>query len=252
MSESSSILALARPLKRSGGPLYRQLAMHLRDAITQERIVVGEPLPTEARLAEEFGVSLITVRQALRDLEQDGLIRKRAAKSAVVTATAPRPNARATLNSLADIVANTADVGLEITSWKVEHFRPAEALFGLPRGTGCHCLRGRLMARSGPVSIVTIYFPPRIGGQLQRADFDDVVVFRSVQRRLGIKYTGGRVTVRAAPAGPRAAAFLGCSRGAALLINEIIYYDVQHEPIELTIAQHRADRYSVSYDLRLD
>ena len=45
---------------------------------------VGTPLPREADLAESFQVSLITVRQALRDLEAEGLIQKRAAKPAIV------------------------------------------------------------------------------------------------------------------------------------------------------------------------
>ena len=69
----------ARRLSRGAGPLYRQAAAQLRAAIVAERIVVGADLPTEAALASGFAVSLITVRHALRELEQEGLIRKRPA-----------------------------------------------------------------------------------------------------------------------------------------------------------------------------
>ena len=249
MFDAPSVPLAARPLLRSDGPLYRQLAGHLRAAITSEELSIGAPLPSEAQLAQHFGVSLITVRQALRDLEDDGLIRKRAAKTAIVAARAPPLRSSVKLNSLADIVANTTHVRLDIVSWRQERSRLAEATFGLPRGAAGHCLRGRLLGASGPVAVVAIYFPPRIGTMLARADFDDVVVFRSVQRRLGINYTGGRVTVHAALASPRTAMALGCRPGAAVLVNEFTYFGADREPVELTIAQHRADRHRVTYDL---
>lgn len=239
------------PLDRRNGPLYRQLARSLRDAIARGAVEVGDELPTEARLAEHFSVSLITVRQALRDLAQDGLIRKRAAKAAIVAQPpAPRPTVR--LNSLADIVASTTDVGLEIASWRPERLRLAAETFHLPVEIACPCLRGRLLHGASPVAAVAIYFPPRIGAQLRRADFDDVVVFRSVQRRLGLRYTGGRLTVRAALADARSAEALDCRPGAALLIHEYTYFGADGEPVELTIARHRGDAHSVTYDLTVD
>src|SRR6478735_8057231 len=79
----------ARQLLRDDGPLYRQLAAILRAPIVDGSYPLGAPLPKEADIAGRFGISLITVRQALRELEADGLIRKRAAKPAVVAARAP-------------------------------------------------------------------------------------------------------------------------------------------------------------------
>src|SRR6187399_2321980 len=67
-------------LTRAGGPLYKQLLAILRESIVSGSPPVGTPLPREADLAESFRVSLITVRQALRDLEAEGFIKKRAAK----------------------------------------------------------------------------------------------------------------------------------------------------------------------------
>jgi GntR family transcriptional regulator len=252
MSDIPSFPLPARSLLRRDGRLYRQVAEHLRAAIADEAIAIGAPLPTEAHLAQHFGVSLITVRQALRDLAQDGLVRKRAAKPAVVAARTPPRQPSVRLTSLADIVANTAHARLDIVGWKPERSRLAESVFGLPRNTGCHCLRGRVLAEAGPVAVVAIYFPPRVGSLLARADFDDVVVFRSVQRRLGLVYTGGRVTVQAALATPRVARALECQVGAAVLVNEFVYFGPDGAPVELTVAQHRADRHRLTYDLRVD
>ncbi|GAB3661957.1 GntR family transcriptional regulator [Actinocorallia lasiicapitis] len=58
----------------SSEPLYAKLAGALRGRITDGSLPVGGPLPSEARLAEEFGASRGTVRQALSALRNEGLI----------------------------------------------------------------------------------------------------------------------------------------------------------------------------------
>ena len=60
-----------RPLLRANGPLYRQLADVLRDPIASGSYPVGSELPKEADIANRFSVSLMTVRQALRELEAE-------------------------------------------------------------------------------------------------------------------------------------------------------------------------------------
>lgn len=59
------------------GPLYRQLQRALRDAISDNRLGADEALPPERDLAEQFGVSRITVRKALDTLVSEGLLTRR-------------------------------------------------------------------------------------------------------------------------------------------------------------------------------
>lgn len=240
---------LPGPLQRGGGPLYRQAAAQLRRAIAEGRLRVGSELPAEAELAAGFGVSLITLRHALRELAADGLIRKRAAKTAVVAAALPTLPARP-LNSLEDIVAGTAHARLEIASYGRELSAEAAAAFGLPAADPLHCLRGRLLDDGAPFSAIAIYFPPGIGDRLVRADFDDVVVFRSVERRLGLRVAGARVTVAAEAADAGLAALLDYQEGAPVLVNRFLYLSESGAPLELTIARHRADRYRLAYEFR--
>jgi GntR family transcriptional repressor for pyruvate dehydrogenase complex len=55
-------------------PLYLQIAEQLREAILQGRLAPGQPLPTERELAESFGASRASIREALRALQAQGLI----------------------------------------------------------------------------------------------------------------------------------------------------------------------------------
>jgi GntR family transcriptional regulator len=67
-------------------PLYQQLQRALRDAITENRLAADEALPPERDLAQEFGVSRITVRKALDALVNEGLLTRRQGAGTFVAA----------------------------------------------------------------------------------------------------------------------------------------------------------------------
>ena len=54
--------------------VFRQLADLLRDQIKTGDLGPGEPLPSELRLAQEYGISRPTVRQAIGQLRSEGLV----------------------------------------------------------------------------------------------------------------------------------------------------------------------------------
>ena len=67
-------------------PTYLQIAYSLIRKISEEEWAVGEQLPPENTLAELFGTSRVTVRQALAWLESDGLIQRQRGKGGFVAA----------------------------------------------------------------------------------------------------------------------------------------------------------------------
>jgi DNA-binding GntR family transcriptional regulator len=58
-------------------PLYMRLADGLRDAIERGEYEVGDKLPSQAELMEQYGVSHMTVKQALDLLKRDGTVAAR-------------------------------------------------------------------------------------------------------------------------------------------------------------------------------
>ena len=71
------IAAICGLQKDDSTPLYLQLQRIIRDAIETGAVPVGDALPTERDLAEEFGVSRITVRKAIEGLVGDALVSRR-------------------------------------------------------------------------------------------------------------------------------------------------------------------------------
>ena len=245
---SSIDLLPRRPLARANGPLYRQLADLMREPIAAGVFPVGSELPKEATIAEHFKVSLITVRQALRDLEADGLIRKRSAKPAVVTARSPSVNLSWNFKNFADMATFTKDAELKIKSYRQETSPVLQRHFGLGKDEPGYCLRSVLAIEAQRKAQITTYFPPDVGAQLKREDFADVLIFRSVQKHLGVRLEVAHVTVRAEIADAGMADDLDVEIGSPILTVEMLYQTAEQRNIEFSIARHPADLFSITYD----
>jgi GntR family transcriptional regulator len=83
---------------------------------------------------------------------------------------------------------------------------------------------------------------------LKREDFSDVLIFRSVQRHLGLRLDVAHVTVRAEIADEAVAADLGIGLGSAVLTVEMLYQSADQRSIEFSVARHPADIFSITYD----
>lgn len=80
-----------RPIERQSPiPAYYQIAVHLRSRILGREWQSGERIPPEETLAIEYGVSRVTMRQALAELVKDGLLARHQGRGTFVTAT-PQP-----------------------------------------------------------------------------------------------------------------------------------------------------------------
>lgn len=68
----------------SSAPLYRQLADIIKKKIESGEYAHDEKIPTEISLSQEYNISRITVRKALEDLADDGLLIKKQGKGTFV------------------------------------------------------------------------------------------------------------------------------------------------------------------------
>jgi len=95
-----------RPVvKESEAPLYRKVVQALKDQILGGLFPVGTQLPTEGELGDRFNVNRHTVREALRQLRDDGLVTSRQGSGTTVRAlAAPQPYVHE-IASIDDLVA---------------------------------------------------------------------------------------------------------------------------------------------------
>lgn len=85
-------------------PLYVSLAQALMRDIAQKRYAVGSLLPTEDAIATRYGVSRHTVRQALRELKEGGVISSHRGIGTRVRSPAEVPRVFSGINTIGDLM----------------------------------------------------------------------------------------------------------------------------------------------------
>lgn len=93
-------------------PLYKQIAGTLRQMIASGDLPAEAPIPTEKELCEGLGVGRSTVRAALGELADEGLVVRRAGRGTTVAPT----TMRRTLNGLYDFSGAARSGGMDPTS----------------------------------------------------------------------------------------------------------------------------------------
>lgn len=217
---------------RAAGSLYRRVAADLREAITSGSYGEAGRLPAEGALAEQYGVSRGTVRQALAMLRADGLVTSRRGTRRVVLGTAR-------VQSFSELLSFThwaRSMGEE-PGGRLESLirRPADAAerehLRLEPGTEVYVTL-RLRTLSGtPVMVERTVYPPRVGEVVARLPAD-VVSHTEPLREHGILFTDADHTIDVVAANADDARLLGCRRGSPLLRERRRTTDPTGTPVE--------------------
>jgi GntR family transcriptional regulator len=235
-------------------PLYYQLAGLLREKIVSGEFGVGEKIPTEAELVEIYGVSRITVRQALASLCEEGLVRREAGRG---TFAAEPPHGRpftgqlrldGTLDDLISMGLATRVELLDLKSLRASA-ADAEAL-GLDRGDRIvRCVRLRYF-HDQPYSYILNDLPHAIGSRIPRSYLKRGSILQFLENHLGIQLKGADQFVRATLADATVAPRLGVLIGAPLLFVDRIVYDSGNQVAERVRSFYRSDIYSFSLHMK--
>ncbi len=171
----------------------------------------GKTLPGEQRLAEQFGVSRVTVRRALDALDADGLIDRRAGSGTTVRSREDAPIGVAV--DFATLLPQLVDMG-QRTSARLMSFsyceppQPvAEAMKLGPDVRVQAAVRIRLMDKQ-PFSHLTTYVPEKIAANYTEADLATTPLFRLLERS-GVQVSDAHQSVTATLASPDVAEALG-------------------------------------------
>jgi len=161
-------MTTARPTAEDRQPKYLRIHAELRDRITSGQWPAGTSLPAQRDLAAEFGVSIMTLRQALQLLADDGLIAARHGSGTYVAARYEYD-----LGHLRSFAADLAAQGAEIRTrlLAAEIITPADEVSARLGGPGQVLRLRRLRLADGrPLIMQTSYLPLPLADGLDPAD----------------------------------------------------------------------------------
>ena len=233
-------------------PLWYQVAQDLRADILARRTQETRRLPTEAALAAHYGVSLITVRQALKSIEEEGLITRRRRLGTFVNPDAPAQRPLKLLGAVETVFAQQASEATELVDGPAEMPAPAELapLFGF--GAPVRVFR-RLRREAGePISYAVNYVLPEHGRHITEAQLARAPMTQVLQRELGVALARIENTLEARQATPEAARLLGCELLSPILFFTGVSFDRAGHAIDVAHIHYRGDRYKFSLDFQVE
>lgn len=247
-TEDSLTAALAAYLAeaRDARPLYRKVADGLQQVMAQHRLEIETHLPSERILSQTLGIARATLRRALDDLTQDGLlVRRQGAR----TALAPRlQKALSALTGFSDeLRARGIMPGQRWLGRGLVAPTPSEALaLGLGPGEAVVRLERVRLADGAPIAIECAVVPAAI---LPAGEMVEDSLYQTLAR-LGAAPVRGLQRIRAGVMSRGDAALLERRPGAPILIVERRCFLADGRAVEFTETRYDGESYDFLTELR--
>lgn len=236
--------------RHSSLPLHQQLYEILRHKILQGEWEVGDMIPAEPELMQQYNLSRITVRRGLNRLVNEGLIYRQQGRGSFVAE-------RTLEQGLTRIVSFTEDMKQRGMTPRTEVLysdlvlAPEDVAKRLELQAGVEMARlERLrLANDEPLSIEESYLVYSYCPGILEDDFAINPLRAALENKYGIRIVRAKQIIRAVRASTRQALLLAVSAGSPLLFIERVSYSQHNIPVEFMRIYYRSDRYSLYNEL---
>ena len=225
-------------------PFYVQVHDALKEFIEHGDILPGDQLPSEPELCRLFDVSRTVIRQALRGLENEGLIVRQKGRGTFV---AEPKIGESLFQELTGFYQDMAKKGRNPMSKVLkQEIIPATAKVATflqlaPETPVIRIDRVRYV-EDEPIVLVTTYLPHAICPGLVEIDLTYRSLYSYLEETYALVIERGRRILEAVIAGEYEARLLEVNEGAPLISLESISYLEDGTPLEYYKALHRGDR----------
>ncbi len=239
-------MALSR---KKGLPLHIQAEARLRALIAQERFTLGgEFLTDEVTLAQKWGISRNTLRQAINQLVVEGRLRRVAGQG---TRVLPAP-VRSDIGAWTSFTREMRDRGIVVKNFHtvLEKQIPAADIgadLALAEGGEAWRLTRLRGWEEKPAILAESWLSPRLP-LTGTEDFDREPLYDVLQRVARVAPARSVEEIRALPAPAEVAATLGLKAGDPVLLRRRLILDTADRPLEVNLNWCRSDRYALTLE----
>lgn len=239
------------PVLTSAGPKYLRISRYLSEAVENGRLAVDDALPSQRELALYFDVTLMTIRQALNVLAEEGLLRVEHGRGTYVARTAQALPLDG-LASFADQMLRAGrDLRNEVLGAEEIPAPPGVSSRMQLSGTRVFCLTRLRRVDGRPLVHSMSLLEPAIGWMLDLDHVVQVSLYSELARH-GIVVASASETFRADLMTPEQARALERPPGAPALINSRLTFTREGTPIVDDRAVMPGEAVVVTTDRRVD
>ncbi|MGW4575242.1 GntR family transcriptional regulator [Streptomyces tendae] len=231
-------------------PLWYQVSQSLRASILGRSPRDPLRLPTEEQLAGHYGVSVLTMRQALKELEDEGLITRHRRRGTFIEPHARRGAPVRLLGSVDAIVAQQSGMKAELLDHGTTAVPSelAEYFPGLPEVATYHRLRCDEKT-SEPTNHARNYVRPELAARIDPDDLARWPMTKVLRDMVGMDISRITDTVEARLADPETARLLEVPLLSPILHYTGITYDGAGRVLDVAVIHYRGDRFSFTVTL---
>jgi len=232
--------------------MYEQIAALLREEILSKKYGPAGNIGTHTKLAQRFGVSLITVRRAIAQLVEQGLVEVVQGKGTFVKDTVLRDDLTR-LTGVQNILSDShISAKVQVLTFEIID-TPAQFDLELRKGLGKKCLHIRRVHQLEGVkaAYAEIWLPLKYGEQLTKSDVEKHTIYQLYEDKWHMTLGKGRQSIRANAASPAVCAVLDIPEGWPVLSIVRRAYSAQGELVEYMQLTYEYSQYSFEVELQL-
>ncbi len=240
-------------LDRTGHiPISHQIAARLREAIADGTLPAGSRLENEVALAERLGVSRPTIRRAIQDLVDRGLLVRRRGVGTQVVGTqvvGTRVHRRLELSSLhEDLTRAGHATATKVLLHELVPASPAVAAdLGIQPGIDVLHIRRLRYSDGTPLAVLDNYLPPGLS-DITPTQLENGGLY-AILRNRGVSMRVARQTIGARGADRREAELLGLAPRDPVLTMARVVFDDSGATVEIGAHSYVSDTYTFEVTL---
>lgn len=234
-------------------PLWYQVSQSLRASILGRAPDAPLRLPTEEQLAGHYGVSVLTMRQALKELEAEGLITRHRRRGTFIEPDARRGTPVRLLGSVDAIVAQQS--GMLTSVWDNRRVPvPSDVAGYFPDlAEAVRYRRLRRDAQTGePTNWAENFVHPELADRIDPADLERWPMTKVLRDVVGVRISRITDTVQARLADPETSRLLQVPLLSPILHYTGVTYDITERVVDVARIHYRGDRFSFSVTVEAD
>jgi len=233
----------------SSVPLHIQVRETIRREVKEGGLIdESGRLMTEAELGRHFGVSRITIRNAISPLVDEGMFARTRGRGTFLRSNQPE-NWVGKLMGFSETIRDAGyHAGAKVLQQGMTN-RLDAALSEQLRERAVWQLKRLRLADDTPIAIEHAFYPPDIGLELEKRDLTSIIMYSVFEDELGHTIKEAKQTIGASLADATGAKLLGVKAGSPLLSIERLTIGKDERPLELLRAVYLPDYFRLSISL---
>jgi GntR family transcriptional regulator len=235
----------------TGGPRYRAIAKALHAELLQGAWRPGEQIPTEPELERRFGVSRGTLRAAIAELVQAGLLQRQAGRGTFVLS----PQFTRSFGAYFGFERRDRQGPIDFETICLAKASAAAgarqaAALRLAAGAQLGHVRRVRVHEGEPFLVEDSFFPPEIWARISDDDFTATALYEHLRESYDLHMLSAEEYLTAEPAAPEFARLLKLSLGASAICIERTTLTFDNAPAEFRLSVGRSDEFRYHARLR--